>query len=109
MLMILEELIMRDILTLEEEITNNESTSIILPDYVSSLSSNFTIQITPIYNKQNPTTTMYSTTEIENNSFTVYGTNGTFYWLVNGERNTIDVEPLKNSVVVRGNGPYKWI
>ena len=92
------------------EITNNESTIIELPDYVSKLASNFTIQITTIYNKQNPIMNNYnySTSEIENNNFTVYGSNGTFYWLVQGERCKVNVEPLKELIILKGDGPYKW-
>jgi hypothetical protein len=40
---------------------------------------------------------------------TVYGPNGDFYWLVYGERASINVEPFKSSVHVKGDGPYKWI
>ena len=91
------------------EISNDESTVIELPDYTCNLANNFSIQITPIYNKQKPTKNNYLTSEVENNSFTVYGNNGSFYWLVIGERSKVDVEPLKSSVQVKGQGPYKWI
>ena len=53
--------------------------------------------------------TTYHTTEIIENEFNVYGENGEFYWLVYGERCTIDVEPLKQETVVKGMGPYTYI
>ena len=46
--------------------------------------------------------------EVENNEFNVYGKNGMFYWSVYGMRNEILVEPDKTSIVVNGDGPYKW-
>ena len=90
----------------KSEITNNKSIVIQLPDYLENLATNFTIQTTHIYNGKNLT---YSTSEIENNSFTVYGENGKFYWTVYGTRAFIEVEPNKTNVKVKGNGPYTWI
>jgi hypothetical protein len=128
------------------EITNNESTVIVLQDYVEKLAYEFTIQITPIYNKKKEKnnaslsnenkdndsknnienniknnknkkkkTPIKSITlmvsEIENNSFEVYGKNVTFFWLVHGKRRDvrIDIEPDKEKAEVKGYGPYKWI
>jgi|MesohylFT_1024984.scaffolds.fasta_scaffold05084_2 hypothetical protein len=89
-------------------IENNESVTIQLPDYVAPLATNFTIQITSIYSKERSEPNFFEVSEIENNSFTVYGKNGSFYWYVYGMKNEILVEPYKNSIVVNGNGPYKW-
>lgn len=89
-------------------IDNNESVTIRLPDYVENLASNFTIQITSIYSKERTHANSYETSEIENNEFTVYGKNGSFYWYVYGMRNEIIVEPDKSSITVNGDGPYKW-
>ena len=47
-----------------------------LPDYVKNLATDFTIQITPIYSGNNIT---LQVSEVENNSFTVYGKNTKFY------------------------------
>jgi hypothetical protein len=88
-------------------IYNNVSTTIQLPDYVESLATDFSIQITPIYNGTSFTT--YNVSEVVNNEFHVYGLNGSFFWLVHGRRHTIHVEPDKSSVSVRGDGPYTWI
>jgi hypothetical protein len=49
------------------------------------------------------------TSKVVNNSFTVNGQNCEFFWLVQGKRTNIDVEPFKSSVDVKGTGPYKWI
>jgi hypothetical protein len=89
------------------EIENGENVTILLPDYVEALATEFTVQITPIFKgkKMEP---LY-TSEVENNSFTVYGENCKFFWLVQGKRDDIDVEPLKENVDVKGNGPYRWI
>jgi hypothetical protein len=91
----------------EGEITNNSHTTICLPDYVQHFAREFTIQITPIYSgkKMEP---LY-TSRVENNSFIVYGENCQFYWHVTGKRNDIEVEPSKDSTIVKGSGPYKWI
>ena len=91
----------------EGEITNNEKVTIELPDYAEALASDFTIQITPIYSgkKQEP---LY-TSRVKNNKFEVYGNNTSFFWLVNGKRTNIIIEPNKSDVDVKGSGPYKWI
>jgi hypothetical protein len=77
-----------------------------LPDYVARLGFNFTIQLTPIYSGKK-IEQLYAS-EVENNSFTVYGENTKFYWMVNATRQNIVVEPYKTDVNVNGNGPYKW-
>jgi hypothetical protein len=91
------------------EITNNESVKIELPYYVDKFANDFTIQITPIFSGKRQSPISLETTEIEDNSFHVYGENAKFYWIVYGKRSEIVVEPLKTSVEVKGNGPYKWI
>ena len=89
------------------EITNNVSTTIKLPDYVEKLASDFTIQITPIYNGS---MVLLNAGEVINNKFSVYGENCKFYWTVHGKRLEINnIEPNKNDVSVKGSGPYLWI
>ena len=61
---------------------NHSSSQIILPDYVSTLAYDFTVQITPIYCGKK--TNILSTSEVENNIFTVYGKSTQFYWFVYG-------------------------
>jgi hypothetical protein len=88
-------------------ITNNVSVDIFLSDYVESFAYEFTIQLTPIYKGKNKNYVL-SCSEVEGNKFTVYGENGDFYWIVQGKRGDIAVEPNKDSVILRGDGPYKW-
>jgi len=89
------------------KIENNESVVIGLPDYVSTLATDFTVQLTGIVNNNN--INLYGSSEVVNNEFTVYGPNGSFYWHLYGKRFDIEVEPNKNNVIVKGDGPYKWI
>jgi len=86
---------------------NTTSTLISLPAYVPALANNFTVQITPIYNGQAPG--LYAASDVVNGSFEVHGPPGSFYWHVHGSRGTLEVEPLRSDVVVRGDGPYKYI
>ena len=79
-----------------------------MPDYVKPLTTDLTVELTPIYSHTAPEPNIYETSEIENNCFTVYGKNGSFYWTVYGKKNDILVEPDKTSINVYGNGPYKW-
>ena len=79
-----------------------------LPNYVPAFATDFTVQITPIYEPGQPVGT-YASTKVVNGSFKVYGPPGSFYWLVHGSRGTLTVEPLKSEVTVRGDGPYKYI
>jgi hypothetical protein len=92
----------------ESEIVNNENVTIHLPDYVENLGKEFTVQVTPIYNGKKY---QLYTSKINNNQFTVYSDNGNaeFFWVVFGKRCDIEVEPDKDSVNVKGSGPYKWI
>jgi hypothetical protein len=91
---------------------NNNSTVIVLPDYVDVFASDFTVQLTPIINGNNAGGhfhKLHGASEVVNGQFTVYGEPGEFSWHVYGKRHNINVEPYKSSVVVEGNGPYKWI
>jgi hypothetical protein len=88
------------------EISNNEYAEIELPYYVDSLATDFTVHITPIYNGE---LTILNAGEVENNKFKVYGKNSKFNWIVHGQRCVIDIEPNKNSVILKGKGPYLYI
>jgi hypothetical protein len=89
------------------EITNGNSVLVQLPEYVDALASDFNIQVTGIYDGTK--VRVYNVSLIEQGSFTVYGENGAFHWLVIGRRSEIEVEPNKSDVVVKGDGPYLWI
>ena len=39
----------------------------------------------------------------------LYGTNGSFYWIVYAERLKIEIEPDKKDVELKGDGPYTYI
>jgi hypothetical protein len=88
-------------------ITNNTSTTIVLPAYVTKLATDFTIQLTSIYSgkKMEP---IYAS-KVTNNTFQVYGENGEFYWLVQGKRTDIETEPFKTNTTIKGSGPYTWV
>ena len=88
------------------EIVNSDNITIELPYYVSALATDFTIQVTPIYDGKVKT---FGVSEIIDNKFTVYGENGKFYWIVHGSRSVLDVDPDKTAVEVKGSGPYLWI
>jgi hypothetical protein len=89
-------------------IENDESVVIQLPDYVEPLASNLTVQVTPIFSKDKKTKNVYETSEVENNQFTVYGKNGSFYWTVYATIDEIKVEVKKSSINVQRDGPYAW-
>jgi hypothetical protein len=84
------------------------SITIQLPNYVPAFATDFTVQITPIYEPGKPIAS-YATTKVINGSFEVYGPPGSFYWLVHGSRGSLVTEPLKSAVTIHGSGPYKWI
>jgi hypothetical protein len=87
-------------------ITDNQSIVIALPEYVCHIGTNFNVQITPIYNgtRRLP----YEVGEVNDNRFQVFGENGSFYWVVFAERNSLEVEPSQNSVNILGYGPYTF-
>jgi hypothetical protein len=90
------------------EITDNQTktTTIHLPEYTSTLATDFTISLTPVYNGSN---TLLCMSEVENNSFNVYGEPCKFHWVVYAKRSDIIVEPVKDSITLKGDGPYKYI
>ena len=88
-----------------------------LPDYVRKLivPCSETIHATPIFNGKNICTLNVGEYDQVNNCFTVYGADSVscyFNWIFYAKRkemHTAAVEPLKTSVVVKGNGPYTYI
>ena len=74
-----------------------------LPDYTSSW-YDFTINVTPIGKPVN-----LGVSRVKNCSFCVYGQPCGFFWTVYGKRCSIEVEPRKESVTIKGEGPYRWI
>ena len=89
------------------EVVDNHSTKISLPNYVTSFATELTTYVTAIYDGK---VKSYAVSDIdEEGSFNVYGENGKFNWVVFGKRGSINVEPLKSEINVKGFGPYKWV
>lgn len=84
-----------------------KSVDIFLPDYIKDFVTDMTVQLTSIYGGADN----IKTTEVDEieGKFTVYGTPGRFNWIVLGKRGILQVEVDKNSVNVKGDGPYRWI
>ena len=96
----------------KSEIINGYNQIVLLPDYVSKIATNLTLNVTPIYNNYIGCVSLNVSEVVEHGDityFTVYGPNCKFYWTVFGERTKIDVEPSKNEFELRGEGPYKYI
>jgi hypothetical protein len=89
-----------------DKITNGESVVVKLPSYVEKLANNFTVHVTPIYNGK---IVACNASRVEKGQFLVYGPNCEFDWVVYASRGAIGVEPYKKDVVVKGDGPYKYI
>ena len=88
-------------------IQNNHSATITLPQYVRKLAYDFTVQLTPI--RTSPTKpTQLTSSKVIDGLFTVYGTNGSFFWLVYAKRQSIEPEMPKSTTNVYGDGPYKY-
>jgi hypothetical protein len=88
-------------------IQNNRSAVITLPQYVRKLAYDFTVQLTPIRTSPMKPTQLTSSKVIDG-KFTVYGTNGSFFWLVFAKRQSIEAEMPKSTTKVYGDGPYKY-
>jgi hypothetical protein len=81
------------------------SSTIFLPEYVGVIATDFTIHLTAIGNHAS-----LWATEVQHNQFTVYSDRPIrFHYMVYGKRKELEVEPSRQDVVVRGNGPYTWI
>lgn len=93
----------------EGSITNNEYSTIILPNYVSDIATNLSVQITQKLENISDRIVPIATTTIKNNKFNVCGKNCHFWWTVFGKRMNIEVEPNKKDVEIKGIGPYLWI
>jgi len=72
-----------------------------LPEYTNNLASNFTVYVFSLNGK-------VSSTKVKNGKFKVFGSKGLFYYLVIGSRESIEVEPLKNNLKIKGSGPYTY-
>jgi hypothetical protein len=91
----------------EGHIDDSLSTIIDLPHYVEHISDSFTVNVSVI---DNILFKKICTSRVKNNKFTVSSSGKCdFFWIVYGKRYSIDSEPLKESVVISGDGPYKYL
>jgi hypothetical protein len=93
---------------------NEKECEISLPKYVDKIASEFTVHITVYQNEDSNDIAILTTSKVKNNKFTVYkkldcNYDCEFSWLVIGNRVSIDVEPDKKLIDIKGDGPYKWI
>lgn len=87
----------------------HEKVEIKLPSYVSKISYNFSIHLTPIYNGKILSKPLVCSEIQDVGTFLVYGEPSKFYWIVHGERESLEVEPLKSRYKLNGTGPYTWL
>ena len=97
---------------------NIDELAIPLPNYVKSFAYGYTVSLTPkSYN--GPNIFHLSATDVIDGKFTVYRLpllgketleqKCRFDWMVMAKRGDINVEPYKKDVIVKGDGPYKYI
>ncbi len=86
-----------------------DSTTVALPHYVHKIASDFTIQITPIYTPEASAGRILAASDTDGKTFTVHGMPGPFYWSVHGRRLPVEVEPLRSTATLKGDGPYKYL
>jgi hypothetical protein len=96
------------------KINENEKMTIInLPNYVDAFAKDLQAIVSLICDDgENMCNLCVST--VSNGSFKVFrnpilNSDTHFNWIVTGKRNDIVVEPYKNDVIVKGDGPYKYI
>lgn len=91
-------------LKLQTKDRGDSFTTILLPSYTDALATKWTAHLTRIYDGKDTGNLIYS--RVENNAFNVYGDPGAFSWIVYGKRGSIEAEPNKADVQLRGDGPY---
>jgi len=97
---------------------NIDELTIPLPDYVKPLAYDYTVSLTP-KSYTGPNIFHLSATDVIDGKFTVYrlpllgkdtlSKKCRFDWMVMAKRGDINAEPYKKDVVVKGDGPYKYI
>jgi hypothetical protein len=72
------------------------------------LADNFTVQLTQIYeDADEPFARLRA--RVFKGGFYVHGDPCIFAWHAYGTRQQLDIEPLRTDVVVKGDGPYKYV
>jgi hypothetical protein len=95
------------------EITNGNKMVIInLPDYVSSFATDLQPIVSLICDDGDNICNLCAS-RVDNGSFKVYrnpimNSDTKFNWIVTGKRGDIKVEPYKDEISIRGDGPYKY-
>jgi hypothetical protein len=95
----------------KSEITNDKYVIVELPNYVDKIAKNFTVHVNRIidFDEEKIEFLSHIVSNIKDNKFKVFGKNGTFDWVVYGERHSIEVEPSKADYTLHGDGPYTYI
>jgi len=95
---------------------DEKETQVRLPNYVEALASQFTVNVTSIKSDEINNINILEVSEVKNNLFTVYKHSlnnnykkSKFNWIVHGKRSSIETEINKSSVIVKGDGPYRYI
>jgi hypothetical protein len=89
---------------------NKFYTIVHLPSYVDKFATNFTVQITPISKHIGDKYPNVLTSKVGGGMFTVSSDiECGFYWTVYGMRSSIIVEPKKETVNLKGFGPYTYL
>jgi hypothetical protein len=89
------------------EINSSLKTIIELPEYAKKIGFNWSINV-QCNDTINPLGVSYKL--VKEGKFIVTSPNEcTFSWSIYGQRLNFDVEPLKESINIKGDGPYKWI
>jgi hypothetical protein len=90
-------------------VINDTSVAVELPPYVRQIATKITIEITTIYDtEKGKNQNVYEASPVLDNSFMVYGKNGSFFWTITGERIPIQVQ-IPKTTPINGKGPYKYI
>jgi hypothetical protein len=91
----------------KENIPSSHKIVISLPNYASHIATNFTTHVTPVCNSYQRR--FVGASDVVNGKFTIYGDPGPISWIVHGTRSVIETEPLKESHILLGDGPYTYL
>jgi hypothetical protein len=82
----------------------SSAVSVALPPYATALATDWTIQLTAVGSPR-----VLGVSEVsEEGMFVIQGPPGKVHWHATGRRATVVVEPRKDEVVLKGDGPYRW-
>ncbi len=96
---------------LSEKISDNEYVSQIqLPTYLTGFARDYTVDVTPIYNKNYPNAKVIAS-EVNEDDFTfnIYSNAPIeVNWVVYAKHDDLLIEPQKSDISVYGEGPYTY-